>query len=80
MVHILRMTTVIVMFAFAATGGVQARHANYRHRDFHAGYAGPMCSSTPSVASGEFVPGRGIVGESCDLPTSTCPNDERISN
>jgi hypothetical protein len=59
---------------------VQARHANYRHRHFHAGYAGPMYSSTPSVGSGEFVPGRGIVGESCDLPTSACPNDERISN
>jgi hypothetical protein len=73
-------TTVIVMLAFAATGGVQARYANYRHRDFHAAYAGPMYSSTPSVESGEFVPGRGIVGESCDLPTSACPNDERISN
>jgi hypothetical protein len=24
-----------------------------------------------------FVPGRGILGEACNLPTSTCPNTER---
>jgi hypothetical protein len=24
-----------------------------------------------------FVPGRGILDESCDLPTSACPNSER---
>jgi hypothetical protein len=27
-----------------------------------------------------FVPGRGIVGEPCGLPTSACPNDEHITN
>jgi hypothetical protein len=27
-----------------------------------------------------FVPGRGIVGESCDLPTSACSNEERIED
>jgi hypothetical protein len=25
-----------------------------------------------------FVPGVGILGESCDLPTSACPNEDRI--
>ena len=24
-----------------------------------------------------FVPGVGILGESCDLPTSSCPNEYR---
>jgi hypothetical protein len=24
-----------------------------------------------------FVPGRGILDEACDLPTSTCPNTDR---
>ena len=24
-----------------------------------------------------FLPGKGIVGESCDMPTSTCPDTER---
>jgi len=24
-----------------------------------------------------FVPGEGILGESCNMPTSTCPNTER---
>jgi hypothetical protein len=27
-----------------------------------------------------FVPGHGILGEACDLPTSACPNDERNAN
>jgi len=24
-----------------------------------------------------FVPGKGIIDEACDLPTSACPNDQR---
>jgi hypothetical protein len=77
---ILRMATVIVTLALAATSIAQARPINYWHHRLHPGYAGPVHSSTPSVGSWGGVPGRGIVGESCDLPTSACPNDERISN
>jgi hypothetical protein len=32
------------------------------------GYAGPGYI---------FVPGKGILGESCNMPTSTCPNELR---
>jgi hypothetical protein len=80
MLHMLRMATVIVVLAFAATSVAQAYAIHHQHRYFHAGYAGPVNSQAPSAGSWGFVPGRGIVGESCDLPTSACPNDERISN
>ena len=77
MSHILRMATVIAMLAFAATGVAQARHINPHHNYVRSGYAGPVYSSAPVA---HFVPGRGIVGESCDLPTSACSNDERIND
>jgi hypothetical protein len=86
MSHILRMAAVGVMLALAATGVAQAR-GNFDRGGFgsafdqsHPGYAGPVYSSTTSVGSYGFVPGRGIVGESCDLPTSACSNDERIND
>ena len=43
----------------------------------HAGYA--VGAPTPSdFAPGYvFVPGHGILGEDCDMPTSTCPNELR---
>jgi hypothetical protein len=50
------------------------------------GYAGPMPAMVAAEAAtyvgseAYFVPGRGIVGESCDLPTSSCPNDMRTAN
>jgi hypothetical protein len=44
---ILRMATVFVMLAIAATGVAQARPINYEHHHFHAGYAGPMHSRAP---------------------------------
>jgi hypothetical protein len=74
MSHILKKTTVIALLAFAATGIAQARPVNYQHYQFQPGYAGPVYSQTPSA---RFVPGRGIVGESCEMPTSACSNDER---
>jgi hypothetical protein len=79
------MATVGVTLAFAATGAAQAR-GNFDRGGFgsvfdsHADYAGPAYASTTSVGSYRFVPGRGIVGESCDLPSSTCSNDDRIND
>jgi hypothetical protein len=72
-----RMATVAIMLAFATTGVAHARSIN--HHTFQAGYAGPVYSSRSSVGSWGFVPGRGIVGESCDLPSSACSNDERVT-
>jgi len=49
-----------------------ARHDVVRH----AGYA---IDHAPSHLDRDyvFVPGRGILGEDCDMPTSTCPNEMR---
>jgi hypothetical protein len=77
--HILGRATVIAMLAFTATGVAQARPINYQHNHFRSGYAGAVYSSPTSVGRFGFVPGRGIVGESCELPTSACPNDERVT-
>jgi hypothetical protein len=57
------------------------RHYARDRRSSTPGYAGPVPAATATYAgSGPlFVPGRGIVGESCDLPTSACPNDERVT-
>jgi hypothetical protein len=79
MSHILGMATVCVMLAFATMGTAQARPVNYKHYQFQPGYAGPVYSSPSSGATWRFVPGRGLVGESCEMPTSACPNDERVT-
>jgi hypothetical protein len=75
----LKMATVAAMLAFAATGVAQARGANFDRGGFSAtrGYPGYAAPVTPFVRSWGFVPGRGIVGESCDLPTSACSNGGR---
>ncbi len=70
--------------AFAAPHAYQdhskARHVA-GHRLAHPGHAGPVSSAPWTFGSGMyFVPGRGIVGESCDLPTSACPNRKGDSN
>ena len=60
--------------------------ASYRHhaggrRLAAPGYAGPVpAAATYAGPQPYFVPGRGIVGASCDLPSSGCPNDMRIAN
>jgi len=41
----------------------------------HAGYAAGARS--PSDFGYVFVPGHGILGEDCNMPTSTCPNEMR---
>ena len=43
------------------------------------GYAGPVYSVRP--AGFNFAPSRSVVTDgACDLPSSSCSNDERISN
>jgi hypothetical protein len=59
-----------------------ARIAAYRDRRFTRGvqseggyrYIPPNAIRMPGYI---FVPGVGILGESCDLPTSSCPNEYR---
>jgi hypothetical protein len=56
-------------------GAANARTINYSQP--RPGYAGQAHASAPVA---RFVPGRGIVGESCDLPSSACSNDYRIND
>jgi hypothetical protein len=49
-----------------------------RHHDApQAGYAAEVHAPWYFGSGYVFVPGRGIVGEDCDMPTSTCPNEVR---
>lgn len=48
---------------------------NSRHYGYHGGSALPPGAMV--MPGYVFVPGRGILGAACDLPTSTCPNTER---
>jgi hypothetical protein len=74
MSDILRMMAraAIIMLGLATIGSANARPLNHYHP--HPGYAGPTSASHEPW---EFVPGRGIVDDACDLPTSACPNDAR---
>ena len=77
MSKILRTAAVAIGLSLSfASGSVHARPINYQHHRFHHGYA---YSSPASVGPWEFVPGRGIIGGSCDLPSGACSNDERVT-
>jgi hypothetical protein len=76
--------------ATAANGDKYAKpHRVHRERALHATHRrlpyGPrydFLSHIPADAirmpGYTFVPGVGILGEPCDLPTSACPNADRI--
>ncbi len=49
------------------------RRAGPSAPDMRSGF-GPYGYVNPGYV---FVPGRGILDEDCDMPTSTCPNDMR---
>jgi hypothetical protein len=76
------LATIILTLGFAATGVVPAlahtqmspRATVHRHVAYQLGYANPTGQNP------QFVNGRGIDGASCDLPSSGCSNDERITN
>ena len=60
------------------------RHTAFqmRHDAGHAvahrpGYAARVGAPSEFGSGYVFVPGRGILGEDCDMPTSTCPNELR---
>jgi hypothetical protein len=79
MAKILTTATAIVTLGLASMGSAHARLINYQHRHFHPGYASQTYSRAPSAVPWEFVPGRDIMGESCELPSSACSNDARIT-
>jgi hypothetical protein len=63
----------------AGYAGLMPVYARKYHQD-RPDYAGWASTSGAPVGPWEFVPGRGIEGESCDMPSSTCSNDERIND
>jgi hypothetical protein len=69
----------VVALGHASRGPAHARTIDSQHHHFHPGYAGQVQSLAPSALPWEFLPGRGIVGESCELPSSACSNDERVT-
>lgn len=75
--------TALLSLGFAATGGASAfASESHRFPVAHRLTAAAYASSAPSFArsGARFVPGRGIVGESCDLPSSACSNNDRIND
>jgi hypothetical protein len=58
--------------ALAATN-----HEARRGVAHHSGYAASAHAPSDFASGYVFVPGRGILGEDCDMPTSTCPNELR---
>jgi hypothetical protein len=88
--------TIILSLGFAATGVAPAlaqvertqmspRATVHRYVAYQSGYADRMPASHPVAAgnsgpNSQFVTGRGIDGASCDLPSSGCPDDQRITN
>ena len=44
------------------------------------GYAGPVYSSTQRALWPWYVPQLGVRGLPCDMPDSSCSNDERIND
>jgi hypothetical protein len=69
-----------------STPAVQHRSGRHivAHQPVQPGYGRSLYQIVPAAAfvqpDTHFVPGRGIEGESCDLPPSACPNDVRIAN
>ena len=68
----------IIVLGLATMGPANARPLN--HNQPHPSYAGWTSSLPWSVGPWEFVPERGIMGESCNMPSSACSNDERIND
>jgi hypothetical protein len=77
----LKLAMVAAMLALTATGAAQARGENFDRGGFgsvfdqsHYRYYGD-----PKSGPAYFVPGRGIVNEPCQMPSSACSNDERVT-
>jgi hypothetical protein len=70
----LKMAMVAAMLALTATGAAQARGDNFDRGGFGSVFDQPHYRYFGGFKSGPayFVPGRGIVNEPCQMPTSAC--------
>ena len=79
------LASAIIFIAFGAQSAVAADHAKRGHPAWHRLPYGPEygflrhvpANAIKTPGGSIFVPGVGILGESCDLPSSACTNEYR---
>jgi hypothetical protein len=64
-------------YGYAAYRGPRAAHTNILPYGPEYGFLRQVPPNAIQMPGYTFVPGVGILGESCDLPTSACPNQYR---
>jgi hypothetical protein len=64
-------------YGYAAYRGSRAAHPNTLPYGAEYGFLRQVPPNAIQMPGYTFVPGVGILGESCDLPTSACPNQYR---
>jgi hypothetical protein len=64
-------------YGYAAYRGPRAAHPNTLPYGPEYGFLRQVPPNAIQMPGYTFVPGVGILGESCDLPTSACPNQYR---
>jgi hypothetical protein len=64
-------------YGYAAYRGPRAAHPNTLPYGAEYGFLRQVPPNAIQMPGYTFVPGVGILGESCDLPTSACPNQYR---
>ncbi len=76
---ILSLALALVGSAFGQDGAVRTTASHPLHVRMGARQVRPGYASTTG-STFQFIPGHGIAGESCDLPTSACDSGTRIYN
>ena len=71
-------SAVVLLLGAALLGAPSALAKHAAHASRH--HPRPPGLAQTIAPDWQFVPGRGMHGVPCDLPTSDCPNDERIVN
>ncbi len=66
-----------VQHAYAAHHGPEVAHSERLPYGPEYGFLTHIPPNAIRMPGYTFVPGVGILGESCDLPTSACPNEYR---
>jgi hypothetical protein len=66
----------IIILGLSSMGTAQAQPIHFHRNHVQPGYA----SQVYAAPAAQFAAGRGTVGLACDMPSSTCANDERIND
>lgn len=79
MEHILRLATLSITLGFAAMGATRARPITISTTNFTP-VTQVRCTRRHRALWPWYKPERSVPGLPCDLPSSTCSNDERIKD